>query len=168
MKKFSAALVMIIAFGFGSSAQKKVTFSVGPELGLVADINNVLWGLGLGATAQAEFNIQEKITGTTTAGFNVYFGKSSGVGIRAKNVSVIPVRVGGRYYFSDAFYGAAQLGVGFMNFAGTQRTKFAYSPQIGYKFNRTGKAIDATLKLDGYAGKGGSFNAVGVRVAFEF
>ena len=170
MKKYLiAGLVLSLFFSPVQAQVKKLTFSAGPEVGFVADFNNLLWGFGIGGTAQVEFSLKNKINGTATAGFITYFGKSTGVGVKAKNVSVVPVRVGGRYYVSPQFYLGAQVGFGFMNFAGTSRTKFAYSPQVGYKFNtNNGKAIDASLKMDGYAGDGGTFNTVGLRVALEF
>ncbi len=171
MQKILLILVLFVTINLSASAQKtsNLTFSAGPEIGFVADFNNILWGFGIGGTAQLEFPLKDKFTGTGTAGFLTYFGKSTGVGIKAKNVSVVPVRVGGRYYVSQPFYLAAQIGLGFMNFAGTSRTKFAYSPQAGYKFNtKGGKAVDASIKMDGYAGDGGTFNTVGLRLALEF
>ncbi len=50
----------------------------------------------------------------------------------------------------------------------TTGTAFAYSPQIGYEFkSKSGNPLNVTLKYDGYS-KSGSFNAIGLRIGFQF
>lgn len=171
MKKLLFLTMMTLGLTVYSSAQGigKLKFSVGPELMFAAGDFSTTNGLGIGGTAQLEIYLKENLSVTGITGFNTFLGKSAGSGVKYKNATIIPIRVGGRIYPGLGFHLGAQVGVGFINIAGEGRTGFAYSPQIGYNFKTLkGKAIDATLKYDGYAISGGSIAAVGIRLAYVF
>jgi hypothetical protein len=171
MKKLLFLTLLTLGLTIHASAQGigKLKLSIGPELLFAAGDFSTTNGLGIGATAQLEVYLKENLSVTGITGFNTFLGKSAGSGVKYKNATIIPIRVGGRYYVGLGFHLGAQVGVGFVNTAGVGSTGFAYSPQVGYNFKTLkGKAIDATLKYDGYAIKGGSIAAVGIRLAYVF
>ncbi|MBL0356854.1 MAG: hypothetical protein IPP72_08150 [Chitinophagaceae bacterium] len=145
---------------------KGFKFSVGPELALpIGDFSNG-WSFGIGATAQVEKSLQDKLYGTATGGIVFYNGKSVGGGLKNAGISIIPIRVGAKYFLSGGIYGAMQVGLGFINKG--IGTAFAYSPQVGYEFQtKSGKAVDATFKYDGYS-KNGTLSEIAFRLAYIF
>lgn len=149
--------------------EQRLRFSVGPELSIPTGTFSLGWSFGIGATGQVEIPVQQNFNVTGTAGLIVYNGKTVGNGYKNTSLTIIPIRVGGKYFFTQGVYGAAQLGLGIINRG--FGTAFAYSPQLGYEFKtNSGKAIDLSLKYDGYSGKAevGTLSAVGVRVAYIF
>ena len=143
-------------------------FSVGPELGFATGTFANTHSVGIGATIQGEIPLQQNLYGTATTGFIAYGGKSIGGTTQKHNSqTIIPIKVGIKYFFIGGFYGAAQLGLGILgNY--TKGTAFAYTPQIGYEFKtKSGKAVDATFKYDGYS-KNGTIEAIGFRLAYIF
>ena len=90
------------------------------------------------------------------------------MGIKFKAAGIIPLKAGIKYFLSDGFYGAAQIGVGFFT-SYSNESAFAYTPMLGYEFStKSGKVIDAGFKYDGYSKNGGSLGAIGFRLAFRF
>lgn len=161
---FSVA-TLIITSNATAQRERQTRFSIGPELGIVTGNASTRWGLGIGASADVQHFFQEKLTGDFSIGYVTYAGKSAGVGYKNKNYTTIPIRVGGRYFVGDNFHMGAQLGVGINRIGGVGNTQFSYSPQIGYNFkSKNDKPLDATLKYDGYAGKG-NFSAIGIRLS---
>jgi hypothetical protein len=170
MKKIN--LLILMAFCSSSlllaQSQPAFKFSLGPELGFASGSFSNTHSIGIGATVQAEVSLQEHLYGTATFGIISYNGKSVAyTGTKTTGQIIIPLRIGAKYFLSGGVYGAAQIGVGFLNnfYSGTS---FAYSPQIGYEFNtKSGKALDVTFKYDGYS-KNGTIGAIGFRVAYIF
>ena len=162
-----------------AQSDSKFRLSVGPELSFPSGSFSNHHSVGIGGSAQAEVSLQEHLYGTATFGVMAYKGRSSGSNVDYKTATIIPLRVGVKYFLAGGIYGAAQLGVGFLsntnpsdnistpnlNDAGTA---FAYSPQIGYEFKtKSGKALDASFKYEGYS-KDGTIGAIGFRLAYIF
>jgi hypothetical protein len=174
MKKILLA-VLTIAICTGAFAQldegKRLKFSAGPELGFAtADLSNRS-SIGLGATAQGEYNVASGTNVTLTTGFMSYVGKSiPSTNTKYTAINIIPIRVGIKYKLVENFYGAAQLGAGIINKNGGGGAAFAYSPLIGYEFDvNAGKtSIDASLKYDGYSKSNANWGSVGIRLAYVF
>jgi len=166
MKKiflFAVSVMLISSAGFAQQ-DNKFKFSVGAELGIATGNFSNGYSFGIGGTGQIEFPIQDKFRGTATGGIVFYNGKSIGNGVKNTGLTVIPIRVGGKYYITSSVYGALQLGVGFLNKG--LGTAFAYSPQIGYEFlSKNNKPIDIGFKYDAYA-KNGTLGSLGIRLAF--
>lgn len=172
MKKIIVFTLMAICTSCMVMAQNEpgFKFSVGPELGFATGSFSNTHSIGFGATIQAEVSLQEHLYGTATTGIIIYNGKSiAGTNTKQKSLTIIPVRVGAKYFLSGGVYGAAQIGVAFLsNNALYNGTAFAYSPQLGYEFKtKSGKAVDATFKYDGYS-KNGTLGALGFRLAYIF
>jgi len=171
MKKLLFFIATSLLFCSMASAQREGTtrFSLGVELGLATSNplsvvpGNKGWGLGIGASAEAEHFYKQNLSGTGYVGVISYAGRSAGTNTKNKAYTVIPVRVGGNLYAGNLHVGA-QIGVGLNSMSGVSATAFAYSPQIGYNFSRNEKPLDLTLKYDGYAGNG-NFGALGLRLS---
>ncbi|MBS1510007.1 MAG: hypothetical protein JST86_04150 [Bacteroidetes bacterium] len=148
--------------------EKKFNFSAGAELGIATSDFSLTHSIGIGATIQAENNVAKGTNITLTTGYLTYNGKSAGAGIKYKAAGIIPLKAGVKFFLSEGFYGAAQLGAGFFSGWGNGAA-FAYTPVLGYEFNtKSGTAVDASFKYDGYAKNGTSLGSVGVRVAYRF
>ncbi len=150
--------------------QPKFKFIVGPELSFATGSFSNNSSFGIGATGQADISLKEKLYGTITSGIHFFNGKSIPGSGSTKNTgpTIIPVRIGVKYFVVGGVYGAFQMGAAFisnnMNYNGTA---FAYSPQLGYEFRtKTGRAVDATFKYDGYSKNG--IGALGFRLAYVF
>jgi len=173
MKKIFLAITAM-AFFSGAFAQKATEnsfrFSVGPEIGFATGAFNDTHSIGIGGTVQAEYNVSAGTNATNltlTTGYISYAGRSAGAGIKFKAAGIIPLKAGVKYFLSEGFYGAAQLGAGFFNNGGG--TAFAYTPMLGYEFNtKSGKAVDASFKYDGYSKNGGTLGSIGFRLAYRF
>ena len=169
MKKIILAALLIVALSVAGFAQKDnhFAFSVGAELGLATGSFSQTHSFGIGGSAQVEIPIQDKLQGTGYIGILFYNGKSSGAGYKFKGETIIPVRVGIKYFLTEGVYGGLQAGLGFLNNGGG--TAFSYSPQIGYEFKtKSNKAVDATFKYDAYSKSGGTLGALGFRLAYIF
>lgn len=170
MKRITVFTLLAICLSPFTKAQSQPAFkfSLGPELSFASGSFSNTHSIGIGATVQAEVSLQEHLYGTATFGIISYNGKSVAyTGTKTTGQIIIPLRIGAKYFLSGGVYGAAQIGVGFLNnfYSGTS---FAYSPQIGYEFNtKSGKALDVTFKYDGYS-KNGTIGAIGFRVAYIF
>lgn len=170
MKK-STLLLLAIFFASFAFAQRegKTRLSLGVELGIAtsnplnAVPDNKGWGLGIGASAEAEHFFRQNLSGTGYIGFISYAGRSAGSNLKNKAYNVVPIKVGGNAYAGN-FHVGAQIGVGINSMGGASATAFAYTPQIGYNFSRNDKPLDLTLKYDGYAGNG-NFSAFGLRLS---
>ncbi len=164
MKKIFLAIA-VLSLALNSFAQKKidnnkVTFNVGGELGIATGGLGNVSSLGLGATAQLNYYLQDKTYIILNGGLIQYFGKKiTGTSTKYISTTAIPLLGGIKYFFADNFYGNAQVGVTI--FSGlSSNAKLTFSPGLGFKIN---EKWDALLKYTGYAGTGGAF---GVRVGF--
>ncbi len=154
-----AMLVTVCSFAQNKS-DNKITFNVGGELGLATGNLGNVSSLGLGATAQLEYALQDKTYITLNGGIIEYFGKKiPSTNTKYISSAAIPLIGGAKYFFADNFYGDAKIGVTI--FSGyTTNAKFTFSPGLGFKIN---EKWDALLKYTGYAGTGGAF---GVRIGY--
>jgi len=166
MKKFillSLACCGMMTAGF-SQKKDNVKLSLGAELALTTGNFSNTHSLGIGATGQVEIPLQEKLNGIAYGGIMLYNGKSYGPGLKFKGATIIPLRVGIKYFLTGSVYTNLQAGIGFIGGYGTG-TSFSYSPQIGYEFQtNSGKSIDLTFKFDGYTK--GSLSSFGLRLAY--
>jgi hypothetical protein len=183
MKKVLLSAALIVAVAFGANAQKgeddgaKLKFSVGLEAALPLGDFGTSSSFGIGATAQANYNVAESIDLTLNAGYISFAGKDivipaqtvfgitiPGSTVKGVATGFIPVLAGLQYQFGGGLYGSAQLGLTFGSGSGSSSI-FTYAPGVGYKITDN---IDALLKYTGYSQTGGSLSTVGLRVAYTF
>ncbi len=171
-------MITAICLSVSSFAQQKkqIRLSAGPEVAYTASDNIIFWGTGIGGSAQAEYFFNEKISAAFFTGYASYLGVSILGGTKFPALHVVPVRIGGRYYFTERIYLGGQAGVGFLSggglaasVLGAKGTSFSYSPQAGYLFKiNKKKRIDATVKYEGFHYTNGNFNSTGLRLAYIF
>jgi hypothetical protein len=168
MKKLVLSLAIVTAC-LNSNAQKdesKVKFNVGGELALASGNLDAIYSIGLGATAQLEYGIDEKTHITLNSGILQYVGRKvespipNSPAFKIRNSAVIPILAGVKYNFASKFYVAAELGVSIFSGSSSLGSKFTYIPGLGFKVN---DKWDALIKYTGYSNAGGAF---GVRVAY--
>lgn len=154
-------IVSILIFG-KTNAQKnsKISFNVGGELGFATGNLNLFYSVGIGATAQLDYEVDDKIRITANSGIIQYAGrKLQGTALKNQSNAVIPVLAGAKYFFAENFYGNLQLGVSlFTGKLGSN--KFTYIPGLGFYIN---DKVDLLLKYTGYTNLGGAF---GVRLGY--
>ncbi|MEO6721984.1 MAG: outer membrane beta-barrel protein [Ferruginibacter sp.] len=174
MKKFILPLIIALLSLPAFSQEKKFSFSIGPELAFAAGSLTNTHSIGTGGSAQLEVLIQDKLKATASFGVLGYLGKSIMIGgqkLKQPGLTIIPVRVGAKYYLSGGIYGGAQIGVAFRgNYEPYNGAAFAYTPLIlGYEFKtKKDQAIDASIKYDASSGHGGTIASFGIRLAYVF
>ncbi|MBC7889548.1 MAG: hypothetical protein H7Z13_16845 [Ferruginibacter sp.] len=175
MKRLILSVFVMIVGSLSITAQDKnnFSFSIGPELSFATGSFSNTHTVGTGGTVQAEYYVMEKLKATATFGLLAYVGKSGPVSnTKNKGRTIIPIRVGAKYFLTGGIYGGAQIGVAFLGNYQPTGTAFAYSPlMLGYEFKtKSEKTIDATIKYDAYTGSGGigTVGAFGIRLAYVF
>lgn len=156
----------------GSGSKKPLTFNAGVELGLPLGDFSDIYSLGVGATVQANYQLNPKIDLTLNTGYLNYFGKKIGAtNVNYGNLGVIPVLAGARYWLTENIYGAAQLGISFWSINGTasatnasSENNFTWSPAIGYRVSK----FDISLKYNSINASESSLNSLGLRAAYNF
>ena len=167
MKKVILSLA-IMAIAFSANAQKKskqedankVKFSVGADLGIPVGDLSPFASFAYGGDLQLDYATSPTFALTLSAGYLGFSGKS-GYSITG---GLIPILIGGKYWFSPKVYGSTQLGVSLSTSSGGG-SAFTYAPGVGFK---VGESLDILAKYQS-ASKNSSDNSyVGVRVAYTF
>jgi hypothetical protein len=129
---------------------------------------------GAGLTLRFSQGVAENFDATLTSGGMAFFPKSfSGATANTKASIFIPIKLGGRYMFSENFYGMAEAGITIAktytvkSFSGTTPTygfvsssSFTYAPSIGARFG----GFDIGVRYEGL--DGGGF--MGLRLGYDF
>ena len=128
---------------------------VGAEVGVpMGDFNNYS-SVGFGEMGTVGYMVDQDLTVTGKIGFLSFSGKDQTITIlghsttvSAGSVSVIPILVGGRYFFMPPadmrIYGSADIGI--YNIGNGGGSKFGFAPAVGAQF----KAGD-NMKVDVHA-----------------
>jgi hypothetical protein len=177
MKKLIFTLLAAVAFS-ASFAQTKSTssgakLSVGLEFGLpVGNFGNA-YTIGFGGSGKAEIPVSSAFNFTMTAGYTTYYYEKP-IKDLAKAFGAdtyqgyVPLKVGGKYFFSPNVYGEAEIGaaIGTNNSAGTA---FAYAPGLGLSYPVSDKHdIDFGVRYEGWSQDGGNVGQVAFRIAYKF
>jgi hypothetical protein len=141
--------------------ESKIRFNVGAELGLATGILKDYYSIGIGATAELEYLVDDNLSVTANSGIIQYVGrKIPNTTTKYLSSATIPILIGGKYMLSDNFFGTLQLGTSL--FSGVDKgARFTYIPGLGFKVN---EKITAQIKYTGYSSFGGAF---GVRVSYS-
>jgi hypothetical protein len=164
MKK-SIFVFIFSAFFLFSNGQKKhgdalgFKFSGGVTL-VVPSSNLPLWSVGAGIDLLMQYGITHDLALTGDVGFTDLFGR-----LDIKDYTIVPIRVGVRFFPTSKFYLAAKTGVGFLKVKGIEGvTALAYAVGGGYML---GKQLDLGVSYDGYS-KNGTIGVVAVRLGYFF
>ncbi|MCX2475647.1 hypothetical protein OQZ33_15040 [Pedobacter sp. MC2016-05] len=95
------ALAAILLLCLNAKAQTSSNISIGAEFGLPSGNFVSLSGIGLGASAKAEFPVSPQIVLTVNVGFMNFFGKRNQL-INLPDLTYIPLK-GGVKYQSQSF-----------------------------------------------------------------
>ncbi len=165
MKRLVIVLTVICASVISTRAQMSsgdFHFAAGLELGLPTGDAHTLSSFALGAKLQGEYNFTENVTGVATTGYDHFFGKDLGGGVKV-NYGLIPVVVGPRFYPSENFFIGAQIGLGVLT-GDASGSGFDYYPQIGYN----AESFQAILGYNGVTKNGGTISHVGLTFLYKF
>jgi opacity protein-like surface antigen len=172
-----AAVITATAFSTVSAQRKSQTatpikFSVGLELGAPTGVYKNTYNAGLGGSGKIEIPATTQLFITATAGFtSFYYKENQKNALKALGLPTtqgfVPLKVGGKYYFSPAFYAEGEIGASIGTNKGSS-TAFAYAPGIGVSIPLIGRnALDVGLRYEGWS-QDYSFNQLGLRVAYKF
>lgn len=160
MKKLIFSFAVLLLSTIVANAQSERPFSAEIGLDLAIPASNLKgYSIGAGIDALGQYMVTDKVGITADAGYTALFPKSGG-----KNLGIIPIRAGIRFYPTDNFYLAGKAGVGIITIPGDNYTSTAYSFGGGYMLSR---AADLGVTYDGYS-KAGSFGLVNLRIAYKF
>ena len=193
MKKLLLAIVivgLIVAISAPSSAQSKMSLSVGGDVMLPLGTFGDVFSLGFGGTVRGQYDFTPVISAGLEAGYFSWSSKSVTAPAVAPTFHGVPVRVFGKYYFMPEgakmrFYGMAELGLFFgsssvtvpsftflgVTYGGTtsaSSTDFMYAPVVGVEIPACKVAIDVSVRYDGIATSGSSTSNIGARVGVNF
>lgn len=172
MKKFLLALVLLSGAAFSSFAQSSKEggkFSIGVEAGLplgdYKDVSNFV----IGGSLKYDHPIAEGTFVTLSAGYSKFLSDDDAKEAGFKFYG-IPVKAGLKHFFSEGFYGEAQVGAAFTKttvegIGSASKTAFAYAPGIGYAF---GGGVDLGVRYEGWSLSGGTASQIAARLAFSF
>ncbi|MGI4020672.1 MAG: outer membrane beta-barrel protein [Janthinobacterium lividum] len=184
--KISILSLAIAGLSFSAKAQTvKTTTSNGVRLSIGADAGVPVGTLSdthdwnLGGSIQADIPVATNLFVTANAGFNNFFGKTYNTGIvsvKAADISLIPVKVGLKYFPVENFYVQGEAGASFITnknkIGSTESAAFTYAPQIGVQFPVGNKNyIDAGIRYESntkFYTNGNNNNFFGIRVAYAF
>jgi len=162
MKKTFFFVVLLFVFALSANAQSKDTkplFSGGFTLGLPSGdetgYTSFIWGLDV----QGEFPVTSSFGLTLDGGYVNFHGKND-----YGNEGFVPVLAGGKYYFSDQFFGTLQAGLSFATGDGSG-SAFTWSPGVGIKLANN---MDLTLKYQSATQNGWDSAFVGLRLGISF
>ena len=157
---FFISILTVASFAVQAQKTSPLKFSLGLEaalpLGDFADES----AFGIGGTMQADYYIAKKFALTLNMGYISFSGKTVD-GDKYDAFGIIPLLGGFKYDLTPQLYGAAQLGVSFLN----SGSAFTYAPSLGYKFSEN---FDVLLKYTGYLVYFNTANTVGLRIAYTF
>lgn len=170
MKKILLALLLCGSSAMTCFAQSNHNgiFSIGAEGGLPVGNYSDLYKFGIGASLKYDYPIQKNTYVTFSAGYINYSIKDDAkallrfFGSDQSSSGFVPIKVGAKYYFNDAFFGEAQVGAAITTSSGGG-TAFAYSPGIGY----THQKIEFGIRYEAWS-KNGTFGQFGLRLAYRF
>ncbi len=150
-----------------------VKFSVGLELGAPTGVAKNLYSVGLGGSGKIEIPATREFFITATAGYTSFYLKNDvknalrPYGLSTAPAGFVPLKVGGKYYFSPVFYAEGEIGASIGTNKGSG-TAFAYAPGIGVSIPLIGRnAIDVGLRYESWS-QNGNFDQFGLRVAYKF
>ena len=180
MKKFALALlVMLPLFSLAAFAQGGGwTVGVGGEVGVPTGDFNTAYSAGFGGMGTVGYVVDPNFTVTGKVGFLSFSGKEitgtiGGVAysVTPPSLTIIPILVGGRYYFMPPadmrVYGSVDLGM--FNVNNNVGTKFGFSPALGAMFKAGDNMnVDVHANYTSVSTEGSSSSWIGVGIGLNW
>jgi hypothetical protein len=160
-----------------ASSKQEFRLSVGPEAGIpLGDLSNG-YNWNFGGSIQADIPVIHNLYVTVNAGYNNFFVKNHQADIVDKNMQLIPVKAGLKYFPGGSiFYVQGEAGASFLanksDLGANKSTAFVYAPQVGVLLKLAGKNyIDLGVRFESTAAfydGGNTNNFLGLRAAYAF
>lgn len=181
MKVGVVAFALLMGFVTTTRAQSADTkpdiiLSAGPDAGLPLGNFKDNFNWSIGGSIQGDFAVVKRaLYVTVNAGYDNFFSANNAYA-NGKNLELIPVKAGLKYYPVKNLYIQGQAGVSFLvnksDLGADNSAVFAYSPQIGYLIPLGGKNyLDAGVKFESdakFVNDGSTSNFLGLHVAYAF
>ena len=160
-----------------TSSKQEFRLSVGPEAGIpLGDLSNG-YDWNFGGSIQADIPVIHNLYVTVNAGYNNFFVKKHQADVVDKNLQLIPVKAGLKYFpVGNIFYVQGEGGVSFLanksDLGADKSAAFVYAPQVGVLLKLAPKNyIDLGVRFESTAAfynGGNTNNFLGLRAAYSF
>jgi hypothetical protein len=160
-----------------AGSKQEFRLSVGPEAGIpLGDLSNS-YNWNFGGSIQADIPVIHSLYVTVNAGYNNFFVKKDQTDLPGKNLRLIPVKAGLKYFpAGDIFYVQGEAGAAFLanksDLGADKSAAFVYAPQVGVLLKLAPKNyIDLGVRFEGtsaFYNGGNTNNFLGLRAAYAF
>lgn len=184
--KIGLVSALLVGLAFTSKAQsstppagskQEFRLSVGPDAGIpLGDLSNG-YNWNIGGSVQLDIPVIRDLYVTVNAGYNNFFVKNDQKVVADKNLQLIPVKAGLKYFPGGSiFYVQGDAGVSFLtnktDLGADKSAAFVYAPQVGVLLKLAPhNYIDLGVRFESVAAfyDGGSANNfLGLRAAYSF
>jgi len=163
--------VSLVSVNAQSKSNDDFVFGGGVNVGLPLGTFGDGWSFGIGVKLQAEKMFTDQVSGIASIGYTDFFGKSTTLDFgngpqtyKYPSFGLIPILVGGRYYFSTTFFAGVQIGLGIGTGGSGSSTGFDYLPQVGYNAD----AYQIVLGYNGVSQTGYTANHLDLSFVYKF
>ena len=174
MKKLIAIGCLLFVLNSTTYAQvdsRDFVFSVAPEISVPMGDFKQTNKVGFGGNVIAQFLLAEKLRLLASLGGALYSGKTyeidPGYPDEYPVVTTFRIRGGLKYYLTQAFFVAGNLGIANVRQDGENKMAFSYAPQIGVELG----GVDIFVKYDVASVKtiiGSNISALGFCLGYRF
>jgi hypothetical protein len=136
MKKLLIITIAILLLNNLSAQIHQLKFELGPSVVFPTGILNTISSTGIGLDGTFLYQLSNKYTIFGYTGFDLFGGKSYS-DLSIKSTFHVPL-IAGMRYTRYGFFAGLGIGTGTYDFgrSGYSETHFAFSPQIGYSFQK--------------------------------
>ena len=171
MKK---TMFIILCSAFASVAIAQNTpanirgFKVAGGINVAIPANNLKsYSIGVGADLLAQYGISSSFGITGDVGYTTLFPDNDAKALGIRDLQIVPIRLGVRYYPSSSFYLDAKAGLGLLSSKGLDNQNKTTAYSFGGGFMASPK-LDLGLTYDGYSNDGSSLGLVNIRLGYFF
>ena len=160
-----------------AGSKQEFRLSVGPDAGIPLGNMSNSYNWNFGGSVQADIPVVKNLYVTVNAGYNNFFVKKNLPDVVDKNMELIPVKGGLKYFpLGNIFYVQGEAGASFLvnksDLGADKSTAFVYAPQVGVLLKLADKNyIDLGVRFESTAAfyNGGNTNYfLGLRAAYSF
>ncbi len=146
MKKIYSILLISLLMASFSFGQSGIKVGVGGVVGLPMGTFGDLVGMGFGAAVVGEYKVADNIIGTFTTGYLMFSAKEDVWPY--PDYSIIPLMVGGKYFFAENMYGTVQVGLNMVSYTiPAVNLGFFTVPEISESGTEFGYAVGAGYEM---------------------
>jgi hypothetical protein len=167
--KWIASVVTAAAIFFATYVKAQTTdkndlrLGIGIEGGIPTGNLNNYSNFELGGTARLQYGLSKDVALTLTSGYYNFFANQAVKNLGDKDLGIVPVKVGAKYFFASPIYVGGEAGVGFET-DGNKNTKLILSPALGW----ANKSWDVGVRYENFSGQSNNYGNVALRVAYGF